>query len=534
MTEPAGPSDAVGGTSTDTPQRLHPMSWLFVLLSQLRQYLIPLIALFVLGRKDSPGRAPPSLERWDSELWPLLGVAVLAASSVWRSFTYGYGIGQDALRIRSGVLSRSLRIIPFARIHNVAIEQTLLHRLFGVASVRLESAGSERPEAEMRVLSMDAAIALEALVRRHTTAGRPSAVTDAQARSTSGPTAPAVGGPVTLLRLPLREVVLQGLLSNRGLIALGAVFAALAQPGLNFDWGLPWRLTERLLRRTIGEDQGALSRAEPLLLAIYGALVLVGALVVLRLLSVALTLLQDYGFTLTREGRRITVERGLISRVRSSISRRRIQSWTLREPLLHRLAHRRTLAIDNAAGAGEEGSGHTLRELAPLVTPAQADRLIQDLAPATGWPAVGWQRLPGSHWWRRAAPAAAVLLLLSLGLGRLFGATGLLPLLFLPLVAWSARREAELARWAVTDSLVAVKEGWLERTWRFAELDKLQAVELSRSPIDRACGTATLWLDTAGASGMGPPLRIAYLPAAEAQRLADILTDALAHRPLRW
>jgi len=533
MTDPAGTSDAVGDTPTDTPQRLHPMSWLFVLLAQLRQYLIPLIALFVLGRKDSPGRAPPSWDRWDSELWPLLGVAVLAASSVWRYFTYGYGIGQDALRIRSGVLSRSLRIIPFARIHNVAIEQTLLHRLFGVASVRLESAGSERPEAEMRVLSMDAAIALEALVRRHTTVGPPSAVADAQARSTSA-TAPAVGGPVTLLRLPLREIVLQGLLSNRGLIALGAVFAALAQPGLNFDWGLPWRLTERLLRRTIGEDQGALARAEPLLLATYGALVLVCALVALRLLSVALTLLQDHGFTLTREGRRITVERGLVSRVRASISRRRIQAWTVREPLLHRLAHRRTLAIDNAAGAGEEGSGHTLRELAPLVTPAQADRLIHDLAPATGWPAVEWRRLPGSHWWRRAAPVAAVLLLLSLGLGWHLGAAGLLPLLLLPLVAWAARRKAELARWAVTDSLVAVKEGWLERTWRFAELDKLQAVELSRSPIDRGCGTATLWLDTAGASGLGPPLRIAYLPAAEAQRLADILTEALAHRPLRW
>src|SRR5690606_24661994 len=111
--------------------------------------------------------------------WPLLGVAVLAAASVWQYFTYRYRVESDRLVVREGVLERQVRQVPFARIHNVALHQTLLHRLFNVAQVRLESAGGTRPEAEMRVLRMDEALALERLIRtRGAVAGAEGDATD--------------------------------------------------------------------------------------------------------------------------------------------------------------------------------------------------------------------------------------------------------------------------------------------------------------------------------------------------------------------
>lgn len=536
MTDPVEAHASPTSAHADTPHRLHAMSWLFVLLAQLRQFLVPLVALFVLGRRDQGGvDAAGSWER-SSELWPLLGVATLAIAAIWRYFTYRYGIGEDALIIRSGVFSRSLRVVPFARIHNVAIEQSLLHRLFDVALVRLESAGSTRPEAEMRVLSLEGANALEALIRRRVTQGDANApvVASQDAHAPETPTSPAIDAPSVLLHLPIREVLLQGLLSNRGMIALGAVLAALSQPALEFDRRLPWRVSEHLARGVFGGAPETLSNTGPLLLLTYGAVLIGLGLIALRVLSVALTLLQEHGFTLSLHGRRLTVERGLLSRVRTSISRRRIQSWTLREPLLHRLVGRRSLAIDNAAGAGNEETQHTLRELAPIATPEQADRLIERIAPSTGWSAITWNALPIGHWWRRMLSFAVAILIVSVALTWRLGPWGLLPLLLLPVSALRARREAELARWAVTDAVVAVREGWLERTWRFAELDTLQAVELSRSPLDHRLGTAALWFDTAGTSAQSPPLRLAYLPVDEAERLADRLTAHLARRALRW
>ena len=111
------------------------------------------------------------------------------------------------------------------------------------------------------------------------------------------------------------------------------------------------------------------------------------------------------------------------------------------------------------------------------------------------------------------------MLLVAAALGWRFGGWGALALLWLPWSAYKARQRAGRAAYACSDELVAVRGGWWTRHWRFAELDKLQALQLTRSPLDRRCGTATLWLDTAGAGALAPPLRIRFLPEAEAQAL---------------
>ena len=144
-------------TTPPADRRLHPWSWLFVLLQQLRQFLVPLVVLLFVGGRAEDGTV----------LWPLVGVGALVVAAVWQYLTYRYRVDDDRLVVREGVLERSVRQVPFARIHNVALHQTLLHRLFGVAEVRLESAGGTRPEAQMRVLPMAEAMALERIIRAH-------------------------------------------------------------------------------------------------------------------------------------------------------------------------------------------------------------------------------------------------------------------------------------------------------------------------------------------------------------------------------
>src|SRR5690606_15116794 len=138
-------------------------------------------------------------------------VAALAVASVWRYFTWRYRIGDDSLFVRSGLFERSLRQIPFSRIHDVAVHQTLLHRLFAVAEVRLESASGDKPEARMQVLRLDEALALERLIRRRGEAAAHDAVA-----SPAAATAPP-GGEV-LLALAPAEIMRLGLISSRGMV----------------------------------------------------------------------------------------------------------------------------------------------------------------------------------------------------------------------------------------------------------------------------------------------------------------------------
>ena len=82
--------------------------------------------------------------------------------------------------------------------------------------------------------------------------------------------------------------------------------------------------------------------------------------------------------------------------------------------------------------------------------------------------------------------------------------------------------------------MVVIRGGWWSRWWRFAEIDKLQALRLSRSPLDRRFGTASLWLDTAGAANFVAPLQIRFLPEAEARALYQQLGTAIARHKLKW
>ena len=505
------PGPPLAASVADAERRLHPMSWLFVLLQQLRQFIAPLIALLLFGRGSS--------DRYGgNEWWPLIGVGVLVLLALWRYFTYRYGVLDDRLVIRSGVLHRSLRVIPFARIHNVALKQSLLHRVFGVAEVRLESAGGTKPEAEMRVLKLADALALESLVRQRAHVG-PATAQAAPPAST------------TLLQLPLSEVLRLGVVSNRGMIVVGAGLAGLWQFG-----------GEQLGRRVQQQISGWLRELfgyagshgyGPLDYALTGASVILLAFALLRLLSMLLALLQHYGFTLTEHGRRLTVERGLLARWRTAASRRRIQAWTLHEGLLHRWLRRRSLLVDTAA-AEQQGEPRALHELAPIATPDACDALIEHLLPRSGWSHLQWQALDRRHWWRLWLFDVVAALLACAALSWQLGAWGLIALAWLPWSAFKARRRIARAGYAVSDHLIAVREGWITRHWRFAELDKLQALRLAFTPLDRRCGTATLWLDTTGAGMNSPPLRIRFLPEPVARALHDGLARTLAQRPLRW
>jgi len=514
-TPPPLPLPASGETGE---HRLHPWSWLFVLLLQLRQYLLPLVALLVFGQRGD--RDP----LW-AQLLPLGVIAVLVVVSVLQYLSFRYRIGSEAITVRSGLLSRNRREIPFARIHNVVVQQNPLHRLFGVAELRLESAGGTRPEAEMRVLRMDQALALERLVRQRGQATR-APLADAQADT---PDAAHSDDAQVLLHLSTWEVVKLGLLGNRGWVLVIAALGALFQV-------VPRRVMDDVVERGGRQAFGYASELQP---GITGGLLLVAALLVvgwlgLRVLSVVLSLLRYHGFTLSEQERRLTVSTGLLSRTRSSVALRRIQAWTLRESIMQRWAGARQLRIDSAAGQAQgEAQQRALRELAPLASPERCDALVRHLLPGVAWPPAQWRSVPVRGSWRLCLTSLWLTPLLAAGLYWRWGAMGLAVLVWLPIALWTARLQMARIGWHADGHLVAVRGGWWRRWWRWAELDKLQGLQLRRSPLDRVLGTASVRLDTAGAHG-DVALQLDFLPQAQARAVLEQLADALARRRLHW
>lgn len=484
---------------TDAPERrLHPLSWLFELFRVLKQFIVPIIILLFTGQGDR------------YELWGLLGAGIMVPLAVVRYYSFRYRIGGDRIVIRSGLLHKTVRDIAFTRIQNVTLHQGLLHRLMNVAEVRLETGGGEdKEEGRMRVLGFAEAQALQRVIRSW----------ELPARHDNE--APVVVEQV-LLRLPTRELLKLGLISNKGILLVAAGIGGAYQ----FNWELPQTVFEHVGSWMMAH-RGGLENG-PGAYVLGGMMVLLAAFMLLRLISMLQAVLHYHGFTLSGDTHRLSITRGLLSRFNGSLPRTRIQAWTLEQGWLQRRFKRYALRVDAAASSQQHESLESHWVLAPIADEAGIARIIGTVLPGSAWPVAEWRRLHPSAWRRRFTVPALFLLPVTAVCVFWFGVYGLLPLLGIPWLYVQSKIWARHAGYAYANGLIAVREGWIGKTWRFAQIRKVQAVYLKQSPLDRRNGMATVFCDTVNAGMIEPKLAVRYLPFAEAVRLHDEITAAIS------
>ncbi len=130
--------------SSEIRSRLHPLSLPFSLLSHLRGFLVPIVLIVAFS------------EELDWEAWTILLLVPVMLFEAWHYWSLRYWLTADELIVTEGVLFREERHIPLARIQTVDSTQNLAQRWCGVVEVRVETAGSSKPEAHLKVLSVAA------------------------------------------------------------------------------------------------------------------------------------------------------------------------------------------------------------------------------------------------------------------------------------------------------------------------------------------------------------------------------------------
>jgi putative membrane protein len=201
----------------------------------------------------------------------------------------------------------------------------------------------------------------------------------------------------------------------------------------------------------------------------------------------------------------------------------------LQQGWLQRRFKRYALRVDAAAGSNQK---HEQLEshwaLAPIADDAGIAQIIGAVLPAGSWPVAEWLPLHPNAWKRRFKVPAFFLLSVSAVCVFWVGYYGLLPLLGIPWLYVQSKIWARHAGYAHANGLIAVREGWIGKHWRFAQTRKVQAVYLKQSPFDRRHGMATVFCDTVNAGMSEPTLAVRYLPFGEAVRLHDTLAAEIS------
>jgi putative membrane protein len=253
--------------------------------------------------------------------------------------------------------------------------------------------------------------------------------------------------------------------------------------------------------------------------------------------STAIAIIRFYGFTLSLSGEDLHRRYGLLTRRSSSLPRRRIQVLKIEEKLFRRLFGLATLRADTSGDHRDKEDDDSGRDvLLPITRRGAVDPLLTIFFPdfdagptggAEGAGGVEWRRVSRLAV-RRGAIKGAVVCALAAAI--LFFANwriaALWPLALLPLVYFISVANYRNLGYTLSGRYFCARRGWAGRSTHVVPIDKIQAVEVRQSPLDRRLGLATLSVDTAGQAYTGGGPQINNLPIDEAREIAG----ALAHR----
>lgn len=97
--------------------------------------------------------------------WVIFGIIVillliLGYTILWVKL-FRYEIAPDEFKKEYGVISKSYTSIPYQRIQNVDIKRSLLQRILGISTLKIQTAGSELRRSEGFVPGIDKQVAEE-------------------------------------------------------------------------------------------------------------------------------------------------------------------------------------------------------------------------------------------------------------------------------------------------------------------------------------------------------------------------------------
>jgi putative membrane protein len=416
-----------------------------------------------------------------------------------------YRVGAHELRIDSGLLNRTSRVIPFDRVTDVDLEQGPLHRLLGLARVKLEtggSAGGKEEEGVLHTISLDRAEALREHVRARKGLARAAATVAAE---TEGPPLYAMDG---------KRVLIAGLF-NFSLAVIAGLFGVTQTMGdaLGFD---PF---ERQFWIDLFARSGPLR--DLILTHRIGAAVAGSILLVLLGIGTGMvrTLLREHGFRLDRTESGFRRRRGLLTLTDVTIPAKRVQAAIFATGPFRRTFNWWELKLQSLAQDGGKGD----HVVAPLTHEGEAGGILDSLhwpiAPRTGvWSPVS--RAFVTSFIGILIPAAIATIVAT----PLLGPVGLLWIAGALMAIGVRWFDWKRTSYALGDGALFVETGWWRHRRSIIPMRKIQSIDLSESWWTRLFGICTLRLGVAGGSGFSdhhvPALTRADAEALRAELLA--------------
>ncbi len=424
-------------------RRQHPVAALTSSLKVVREHIIKIILIYLVG-----GQQSQSTFFSLTGIGILLGVLLLWGILSWFRFTYR--VEEGSLKIEYGVLVHKKLDIPSQRIQVIDVSSGIIQRIFGLVSLKVQTAGQSSEETEISAITRDEADRIQNDLRVDTEVEKGSQEESSFEGSSR--------------KMSLKRLVTAGLTSGSIGVALSIIGTILSQ------------LNDVLAETRIYEQMTNYFESVAGMLITLVILMLLGGL----LLAFLGTLIRYADFSIKRKNDELVISRGLFERKQMTIPLNRIQSIRLVEGILRQPFGLLSLQVDSAGYAGEEG---TSTELFPLLKRSEVEPFIRDMLPEFDVKAK--TDMPPLRASRRFIIVLAVPVLLGVAALTYYGVAGYWVFGLLPVVAgWGWLRYLDTAI-GCSEEMAVMRYRRLSRTTVMIPRKRIQRITFEQNPLQK-------------------------------------------------
>lgn len=372
-------------------------------------------------------------------------------------YRFSYWVTDDALHIEYGIFKRTKRTISKNRIQSIDLTENIVHRIFKLVRVQIETASSGmEAEASLAAVSLDEGETLRAELKYK------------QVNDESGDIEEEDKNVKKVITT--KQLLLAGITSGGVGIILSFMFIALIEleeliPENVYDYTFSWFVSTSLV--------------------IIILLVLV-VLFVVWLLSVGLTFIRNGKFTIKIEDNELLITRGLIEKKQLTIPLHRIQAIGVEENIFRQPFGYASIHAE-VAGGSTSGNEGVSTMLFPLMHKREVPEFIEQFVPGFSWDPeqVEWVKPPKKALKFYLFRSGIAFLIMSFVVLYFFPNYSWITFIILALMLGRGWLSYKDAGFYVNDNRLLLRYRKLKRVTVMLYHKRVQAFEKEQNPIQR-------------------------------------------------
>lgn len=492
-----------------TPQRQSRVAIGIILIKFLRMTIRsfwPILIGFFLG------------DRTSDSFGAIIGYIALGFAafnligSVLTYFRFYFHIEDGAVLIDKGIIKRTKTNIPFERIQTINFKQNLLHQIFGVVSLEIDTAGAKKSELTIDALNKEDAEELRSFILKEkaqiVTPNSESEENEALVEEEE----------TTVLHLSVPDLFKVGISQNH-LKSMGILFAFVFSTLNEYTEDVPELIADQLS----GYDEVIVNSGWIMFLI---SVIVVG--IISFAYSLITTVLGNYDLKLSIRQGGLKLVKGLLNREEISVNKKKVQIVSWSDNPIRMLFSMFTMQIEQASSAEADQLKSKIK--VPGSYQVQVDSVVKAVFPEEFY---------------RPEEKHTVSKLLKY---RLFFFIGILPviigggisyfyidlqalyfLLWTVFIWFTVSAYYRKRSFEVNDELLRNNRGTFGHIYELIQLYKVQSVEIKQSWYQRRKKVATIVLSTAAGS-----VKVPFLQLEKAEALENFILYRIESDQREW